>query len=305
MSSPTPERASSPRRAFAALGASAMARPLAPGLHIVATPIGNLGDVTLRALETLAAADAVLAEDTRVSRRLLDAYAISTPLVAYHEHNAAEMRPKLIARLREREALALISDAGTPLISDPGYKLVTEAIADGIAVTTLPGANAALAALTVAGLPTDRFFFEGFLPARSGARRERLNALAFIPASLVFYEGPSRLADSLADMARELGPRLAAVARELTKLHEEVRRGNLAELAAHYAADEEPRGEIVVVVAPPGPAARPDADELETELRGALATLSVKDAAAAVAARSGMPRREVYSLALRLAGERR
>ena len=287
------------------VGARPRARTLEPGLHIVATPIGNLGDITLRALETLAAADAILAEDTRVSRRLIDHYALTTPLIAYHDHNAAEVRPGILARLREGEALALISDAGTPLISDPGYKLVAEAIAQGLTVRALPGPSACLAALAVAGLPTDRFLFEGFLPQKSAARRERLNELAAIPATLVIYEGPSRLAEALADMADELGPRPAAVVRELTKLHEEVRRGPLPALAAHYAGSEAPRGEIVVVVGPPLPAARPDAATLEAEILEAIQTLSVKDAAAAVAARAGLPRREVYSLALRLAGQRR
>jgi 16S rRNA (cytidine1402-2'-O)-methyltransferase len=291
-------------RGFSALGARAQARALPPGLHVVATPIGNLGDVTLRALETLAAADAILAEDTRHSRRLLDHYAISTPLIPYHEHNAAEARPRALQRMREGEALALISDAGTPLISDPGYKLVAEAVVEGLAVTSLPGPCAAIVALTLAGLPTDRFFFEGFLPAKSAARRERLNALAAIPATLVFYEGPSRLAETLVDLAAELGPRRGVVARELTKLHEEARRGDLAELAAHYA-DQEARGEIVIVVAPPEEAATPDAADLDREILAALATLSVKDAAAAIAARFRLPRREVYARALELAGSRR
>ena len=218
---------------------------------MVATPIGNLGDVTLRALSILAAADAVLAEDTRVSRTLLARYGIETPLSPYHEHNAAEARPRALRRIAEGQALALISDAGTPLVSDPGFKLVAEAVAAGFAVTAAPGASAALAALCVAGLPTDRFFFEGFLPPRSAARRERINALAAVPATLVFYEAPSRLAEALADLAAELGPRPAAVARELTKLHEEVRRGTLDALAAEFAAAEPPRGEIVVVVGPP------------------------------------------------------
>ena len=291
-------------RAFVALGAKAESRSLPPGLHIVATPIGNLGDVTLRALETLAAADAILAEDTRISRRLLDHYAITTPLIPYHEHNAAEARPKAIARMKEGDSLALISDAGTPLISDPGYKLVAEAVAEGLAVTSLPGPCAAVMALTLAGLPTDRFFFEGFLPAKSAARRERLNALAAVPATLVFYEGPSRLGETLADLAEELGDRPAAVARELSKRYEEVRRGDLAELAAHYAVHEA-RGEIVVVVGPPAPQAAPDPASLDAEILAALQTLSVKDAAAAVSARTRLPRREIYARALALAGARR
>jgi 16S rRNA (cytidine1402-2'-O)-methyltransferase len=292
-------------RAFTALGARSVVERIDSGLHIVATPIGNLGDVTLRALSTLAGADAILAEDTRISRRLLSHYEIETPLIAYHEHNAAEARPKIMARLLEGQALALISDAGTPLISDPGYKLVVEAVAAGIAVRGVPGPSAVLTALTTAGLPTDRFFFEGFLPQKSAARRERANALARVPATLVFYEAPNRLADTLADLATELGPRPAAVARELTKFFEETRRGSLEELAAHYATAETPRGEIVVVVGPPTLVRDVVGEDLDREIRAALATLSVKDAAAAVAARTGLPRREVYGRALVLAGERR
>lgn len=292
-------------RAFTALGARSVVERLDPGLHIVATPIGNLGDVTLRALSTLAAADAVLAEDTRISRRLLSHYEIETPLHAYHEHNAAEARPKILARLAEGQALALISDAGTPLISDPGYKLVVEAVAAGVAVRSLPGPSAILAALTVAGLPTDRFFFEGFLPQKSAARRERINALARVPATLVFYEAPGRVADTLGDLAAELGARPAAVARELTKFFEETRRDTLVELAAHYAAADTPKGEIVIVVGPPTLAPVVEGDELDQEIHSALAHLSVKDAAAAVAARTGLPRREVYGRALLISGERR
>ena len=292
-------------RSFAALGTRVIADPIDPGLHIVATPIGNLGDVTLRALATLAAADAILAEDTRISRRLTNRYEIATPLIAYHEHNAAQSRPRILERLSDGHALALISDAGTPLISDPGYKLVAEAVAAGISVFSLPGPSAALTALTLSGLPTNRFFFEGFLPHRSAARRERANALARIPATLVFYEAPSRLAESLADLATELGPRRAAVARELTKVFEETRRGDLAGLAAEYAAAAPPKGEIVIVVGPPSAAPILEADALDREILTALEALSVKDAAAAVAARTGLPRREVYGRTLQLAGERR
>jgi 16S rRNA (cytidine1402-2'-O)-methyltransferase len=292
-------------RGFSALGARIEAAALAPGLYVVATPIGNLGDISLRALTTLAAADAILAEDTRVTHRLLDRYDISTPLVAYHEHNAAEMRPRALARLAEGQTLALVSDAGTPLVSDPGYKLVVEAAAAGATVFALPGPCAAIAALTTAALPTDRFFFEGFLPAKSAARRERIAALATIPATLVFYESPGRLAEALADLAAGLGPRPAAVARELTKLHEETRRATLTALADHYAAADAPKGEIVVVVGPPAPAAKPAAETLDAMILDALANLSVKDAAAAVAVEAGLPRREVYARALRLAGTRR
>ena len=300
------EAISAPRpRGFSAFGAQIAAAPLAPGLYVVATPIGNLGDVTLRALTTLAAAEAILAEDTRITRRLIDRYAIATPLVAYHEHNAAEVRPRVLARLAAGEALALVSDAGTPLISDPGYKLVVEAAAAGVAIFSLPGPCAAVAALTTAALPTDRFFFEGFLPSKTAARRERIAALAAISATLIFYEAPGRLAAALADLAAALGPRPAAVARELTKLHEETRRGALSELAAHYAAAGAPKGEIVIVVGPPLAERRVEGEALDGLIEAALANLSVKDAAAAVAAEAGLPRREVYARALRLAAARR
>ena len=291
-----------PNRTFVVAGASVPASPLSAGLYIVATPIGNLGDVTLRALAMLAGADAILAEDTRVSRTLLARYGIETPLSPYHEHNAAEARPRALKRIAGGEALALISDAGTPLISDPGYRLVVEAVAQGLPVTAAPGPSAALAALCLAGLPTDRFYFEGFLPPKRAARRERINALAAAPGTLIFYESPGRLADTLADLALELGPRRAAVARELTKLHEEVRRGALDKLAAEYSAGEAPRGEIVIVVGAAEARAPISEDALDRDVIEALATLSVKDAAAAVAAKHGLPRRRVYARALALAG---
>jgi 16S rRNA (cytidine1402-2'-O)-methyltransferase len=283
----------------------AEAEPIASGLHVVATPIGNLRDITLRAIATLAAAEAVIAEDTRVSHNLLAHYGVTTPLIAYHEHNAAAVRPHLLARLAGGAALALISDAGTPLVSDPGYKLVAEALAAGIAVTSVPGPSAVLAALVVAGLPTDRFFFEGFLPPKSAGRRARINELAFVPATLVFFESPRRLAEMLADLAAELGDRPAAVARELTKLYEATRRGSLAELAAHFDAEAPPKGEIVVLVGPPAAAGPIGDDELDRLLHGALENLSVKDAAAAISAQTGAPRRQVYARALALAGARR
>ena len=295
-------RASRSARRFVVHGAPIPAPPLERGLYVVATPIGNLGDVTLRALAVLAGADGVLAEDTRLSRTMLAHYGIDTPLSPYHEHNAAEARPLALRRMAEGQALALISDAGTPLISDPGYKLVAESIASGLAVTAAPEASAALAALCIAGLPTDRFFFEGFLPPKSAARRERINALANVPGTLLFYEAPTRLAQSLADLALELGPRPAAVARELTKLHEEVRRGALDVLAAEYAAAGAPKGEIVIVVGSGEQRTAVSQDALDGDLIEALRTLSVKDAAAAIAARHGLPRRQVYARALELAG---
>lgn len=289
---------------YTAFGLRAEAEPLAPGLHIVATPIGNLRDISFRALATLAAADAVLAEDTRTSKTLLAHYGIATPLLPYHEHNAAQMRPKVLARLREGGKLALISDAGTPLVSDPGYKLVAEIVAAGLPVTGIPGPSAVLAALVLAGLPTDRFFFEGFLPPKAAARRGRLTELAAIPGTLVFFESPRRLAEMLADAAAVLGERPAAVARELTKFHETVRRGTLAELAAHYDAEEEARGEIVVIIGPPGAETLTAADDvIDERLKAALATVSLKEAVAQVAAQTGQPRRKVYARALELTRE--
>jgi 16S rRNA (cytidine1402-2'-O)-methyltransferase len=275
---------------------------LAPGLHVVATPIGNLRDITLRALETLAAADVIACEDTRVTRKLIDHYGIATPLTPYHEHNAAQARPKILARLADGGAVALVSDAGTPLISDPGFKLARAAAAAGHAVTPLPGACAVLAALTVSGLPTDRFMFEGFLPTRAGQRRKRIDEIKLIPATLVLFETGPRIAAALADLAAALGPREAAVCRELTKMYEEIRRGDLTTLARHTAAGEEPRGEIVIVIAPPGTPA-PDAADLDTLLRQALGRVSVKEAVGEIAAVTGRPRREVYQRALALAQE--
>lgn len=279
------------------------AAPLAPGLYVVATPIGNLRDITLRALETLAAADLIACEDTRVTRKLIDHYGIRVPLTPYHEHNAAQARPKILARLAAGGMVALVSDAGTPLISDPGFKLARAARAAGHTVTALPGASAVLAALTVSGLPTDRFVFEGFLPPREGQRRNRIEEIKGIAATLVLFETGPRIAAALADLAAGLGSREAAVCRELTKLYEEVRRGDLASLARHYGAAEEPRGEIVIVIAPPGAPAR-DAVELDVLLQQALARVSVKEAVAEIAAVTGRPRREVYQRALALAQER-
>jgi 16S rRNA (cytidine1402-2'-O)-methyltransferase len=297
---PNPEK---PGRSYVIAGHTVEAPALTPGLHIAATPIGNLGDVTLRALEALAGADVIACEDTRVTRKLLDRYGIETPLTPYHDHNAAEARPKILARLAAGEAVVLVSDAGTPLVSDPGFKLVAAAREAGHVVTTLPGASSTLAALTVAGLPTDRFFFEGFLPAKEAARRARIAELARIPATLVLFETGPRLGASLTDLADGLGPREAAVCRELTKLHEEVRPARLTELARHYADEAETRGEIVLVIAPPQEEAPPDAGELEKLLRQALLRVSLKDAVSEVAAATGLPRRDVYQRALALARE--
>jgi 16S rRNA (cytidine1402-2'-O)-methyltransferase len=276
---------------------------LSAGLHIVATPIGNLRDITLRALEVLAAADLIACEDTRVTRRLTEHYGIGVRLTPYPEHNAAEARPKLLARMAEGAAIALVSDAGTPLVSDPGFKLVRAAREAGHAVTALPGPSAALCALAIAGLPTDRFFFEGFLPAKEAARRARIAELARVPATLVLFETGPRIAAALVDLAEELGQRDAAICRELTKLHEEVRRGTVAELAR--ADDAETRGEFVIVIAPPDQAPPLNDTDLDTLLRAALARLSVKEAVAEIASVTGQPRRDVYQRALALTKDSR
>jgi 16S rRNA (cytidine1402-2'-O)-methyltransferase len=286
-------------RGYHLKGQIVAAPALAPGLHVVATPNGNLRDVTIRALEVLAGADLVACEDTRVTRKLLDHYGIAVPLTPYHDHNAAEARPKLIARLAAGAAVALVSDAGTPLISDPGFKLVREAGEAGHAIVAVPGASAALAAISIAGLPTDRFFFEGFLPPRQSQRQARIAALVRIPATLVLFETGPRLAAALSDLAQGLGARDAAVCRELTKLHEEVRRGDLAALAAHYASAAAPRGEIVLVIAPP-PQETAEETDVDALLRRALERVSVKEAVGEIATVTGRPRREIYQRALEL-----
>jgi 16S rRNA (cytidine1402-2'-O)-methyltransferase len=275
---------------------------LAPGLHIVATPIGNLADITIRALAALAGADLIACEDTRVTRKLLNRYGIATPLTPYHDHNAAQARPMLLLRLAESAALVLVSDAGTPLISDPGYKLVRAAQDAGHMVTALPGPSSVLAALTIAGLPTDEFLFAGFLPPKQAARRARIAELARVPSTVVLFETGPRIAAALADLAAGLGPREAAICRELTKLHEEVRRGDLETLAQRAAA-EEIRGEFVLVIAPPQAGEMPSAEDTETLLRAALARVSLKDAVAEVAAATGLPRRDLYQRALALTKE--
>nr|WP_083794803.1 16S rRNA (cytidine(1402)-2'-O)-methyltransferase [Bradyrhizobium sp. ORS 278] len=276
-----------------------------PGLHLVATPIGNLGDITLRALETLAGADIIFCEDTRITRRLTERYGLGAELAAYHEHNAEAVRPKILQRLAEGAAIALVSDAGTPLISDPGYKLVRAACEAGHAVTALPGPSAVLAALSVAALPTDRFFFEGFLPAKQQARRTRLAELSRIDATLVLFEAGSRVLETLADLAEAMTGRQGAICRELTKLHEEVLRGPLTELAAQ-ADGLETRGEFVLVIGPPPRDAElmtdGAVDALLTEL---LQRSSVKDAVMHAVELSRRPRREVYARALALAKETR
>jgi 16S rRNA (cytidine1402-2'-O)-methyltransferase len=297
---PSPS-ASAAGRTYMLAGQVLAVPSLQAGLHIVATPIGNLGDITLRALETLAGADLIACEDTRVTRKLLERYAIKTPVTPYHEHNAAQARPILLQRIADGAAVALVSDAGTPLVSDPGFKLVRAVQEAGHNVTTLPGASSLLAALTLAGLPTDQFLFAGFLPPKESARRSRIAELSRIPATLVLFETGPRAAAALADLAQGLGEeREAALCRELTKLHEEVARGDLKTLAAN-CAENEPRGEIVLVIAPPPQAAPIGAAETDDLLRQALARASVKDAVGEVADATGLPRRDVYQRALALA----
>ena len=275
--------------------------PLAPGLYIVATPIGNLRDITLRALDVLAQADLVLAEDTRVAAKLLGAFGLSKKLERYDEHAAERARPKAMQALQDGGRVALVSDAGTPLVSDPGYRLVREAALAGLPVIPIPGASAVLAGLAVAGLPTDRVLFAGFPPPRPAARRTFLEELAGVRATLIFFEGGSRLAESLADMAAVLGPqRPACVCRELTKLYETVARGSLAELAAdpRFVA---PKGEIVVLVGP-GREEAASAEDADAALAEALSRLKPADAAAEVAKALGLPRRDLYRRALELKG---
>ncbi|MEO1324918.1 MAG: 16S rRNA (cytidine(1402)-2'-O)-methyltransferase [Pseudomonadota bacterium] len=276
------------------------AQALAPGLYIVATPIGNLRDITLRALDILGAADEVLAEDTRVARRLLEAHNIRAKLSPYHDHNGAKRRPEILEKLAAGRAIALISDAGTPMISDPGWKLGREVLDAGHKIIPIPGASAALAGLVASGLPSDRFMFCGFLPPKSGARKRAAEPLASNIATLIFYESGPRLVDCLADLAATLGEsRHAAVARELTKLFEETRRGTLAELADHYAEHGPPKGEIVILVGPPDKVEADEAD-IDAALVEALKTQSVKQASAEIADLFGLPKRNVYQRALAL-----
>jgi 16S rRNA (cytidine1402-2'-O)-methyltransferase len=277
-------------------------RVLAPGLYVTATPIGNAADITLRALNILRKCDAIVAEDTRVTSRLLSLYGISRPLLVYNDHNARSMRPKLLEKLENGAILAFVSDAGTPLVSDPGYRLVREARDHGLPVYPAPGASAALAALTAAGLPSDRFFFAGFLPPKPGERRRALATLKPIPATLIFYESAKRLAASLADMAEILGAREAAVARELTKLHEEFQRGALSDLAVAFAGPA-PKGEIVVLIGPPPEDAAPDSSRIDALLRQALPFMPVNAAATLVAEAAGVGRRSIYLRALALKSE--
>lgn len=274
------------------------------GLYIIATPIGNIGDITHRALEVLGKVDVIACEDTRVSGKLTSFYNIPAQKISYHDHNAAEMRPRLVAMIKEGKRVALISDAGMPLISDPGYKLVELCAAENIPMTCLPGPTASLTALTLSGLPTDKFMFAGFLPSKSAARKTALAEVKTVPATLIFYETAPRLIGSLEDMQSILGDRPAAVARELTKRFEEVRRGKLSELVAHYQEHGEPRGEIVVVVGAPAEGQSEEwTDQKVDRLLAEMIKeqrMSVKDASAFVAAKSGIKKRDVYQRALLL-----
>jgi len=278
--------------------ATLLAKPLPPGLYLVATPIGNLADISLRALAVLASADRLYCEDTRHSRKLLSRYGIERSAASYHEHNAARVRPEILSALAAEMSVALVTDAGTPLISDPGFKLARSALADGHKVVSIPGPSAVLAALTVSGLPTDTFLFAGFLPARTQARRARLAQLKDVAATLIFFESPSRLPSLLDDLRTILGDRAGAIARELTKLNEEVRRDRLSALAA-WAKSADIRGEIVVLAAPPHPPEVGD-EAIVDELNAALETMSLRDAVKSVAEALGAAKSRVYDLALGL-----
>jgi 16S rRNA (cytidine1402-2'-O)-methyltransferase len=278
-----------------------MAATLDPGLYIVATPIGNLGDLSPRAAAILSAADLIAVEDSRVTAKLLHHIGVRRPMQPYHDHNADKVRPGLVARLAS-EAIALVSDAGTPLISDPGYKLVRDARAAGHLVVTIPGPSAVISALTLAGLPTDRFLFAGFLPTKAKARSDTIAEFKTLKATLAFYESGPRLATTLAALADELGDRDAAVAREISKSYEECVTGTLSSLAARYA-DAPPKGEIVIIVGPPGEAEPASVDDLDAALVEALKHASPSKAAGEVAKRLGGDRKALYARALELQGK--
>lgn len=276
------------------------ARPLAEGLHLVATPLGNLGDISFRALSTLAAADIILCEDTRVTSRLLQRFAIATRMRPYHDHNAARVRPAILEELRNGVRIALVSDAGMPAVSDPGYKLVRACIDDGLPVDVIPGPTAPVTALALSGLPTDRFLFAGFLPAKAGQRRTQLAELAVVPATIILFESATRLAACLADIADIMGSRQVAVTRELTKLHQEALRGTAPQLIEEIEARGGVKGEITLVIAPPGSAEPESAADVAGRLRELLETHPASKAAAVLARETGRPRAELYDLALQL-----
>lgn len=298
-----------PARKDAAAGGRAAGdeAALAPGLHLVATPIGHSADITLRALDVLSRAQCLAAEDTRRTRQLMEIHGIGLagrPMVSYHDRNGPARRPQILGWLAEGKSVAYCSDAGTPLVADPGYRLVEACVADGHPVTAVPGPSAALVALTLSGLPSDRFLFAGFLPAKAGARQRALGDLANVPATLIFFESARRLGGTLSEMADRLGDRPAAVARELTKRFEEVTRGRLIELAGRYGGAPPPKGEVSVIVGPPEVPVEASAD-VDGILTEHLSRLSVKEAAARVAERLGRPRREIYARALALSGRTR
>ena len=274
-----------------------------PGLYIVATPIGNLKDITLRAIDILNLADLIVCEDTRITGKLLSHYGIGKPTLSYNDHNGAERRPKIIQALQENKLVALVSDAGTPLVSDPGYKLVREAIELGLHVTTLPGPSSVMSALCLSGLPSDRFCFAGFLPAKVEACRTEIAVLTAIPATLVMFESARRLTQLLPLLLQGLGDREAAVVREITKLFEETKRGTLSQLIAYYEEHGEPKGEVVLVIGPPVKIDPSDA-EIEQRLKQLLASHSVKEAAALLAEETGIPRKTLYALALQWRNEK-
>ena len=270
------------------------AEPLAPGLYVVATPIGNLGDMTIRALATLAAAETVLCEDTRTSAKLMERFAIKAKLWSYHEHNAQKVRPEILARLQQGATVALISDAGMPLVSDPGYRLVKEAVELGIPVTACPGPSAVLTGLALSGLPTDRFLFAGFVPQKQGERKKLFAEFAKLKATLIFFESPHRIIETLHDLATALPGRHVAVTRELTKLHEEVLRGAAAEIATQLEARPSVKGEITLLVGPPAGEEEVSETELENAITHALAEMPASKAASELAKRFNLNRSDVY-----------
>jgi 16S rRNA (cytidine1402-2'-O)-methyltransferase len=290
-----PQTLSHPRRY--SIGASQFeAEKLAPGLYVTATPIGHLGDVTLRALATMAAVDILLCEDTRTTAKLLERYGIRTRLMAYHEHNAAKVRPAILRSLGEGQAIALVSDAGMPLVSDPGYRLVADCVANEIPVTAIPGASAVLTALALSGLPTDRFTFLGFLPTKSGDRKKLLTEFMNVKATLIAFESPHRIVDALADVANVLNNVRVAVSRELTKLHEEVLRGTASEVQEILMSRPSVKGEITLVIAPPEHNAVQASDEdIESAIDEALKSLPAAKAAADIAKRFDLAKKDIYS----------